>query len=87
MFTSGPAGFVDDPDEAMRLDCDGVDETDPAAVARYAAEHGLTVAYVPDGAVPRRLAGAEWLHWRERLVAYAEGEPLRPAGGRTACPG
>lgn len=81
------ASFVDDPDEAMRLGCDGLDETDPAAVARYAGEHGLEVEYVPSGAVPQRLAAVDWIFWRERLVAYAEGEAPPAPGPGTACPG
>jgi hypothetical protein len=73
---------VGDPDEAMRLDCDGVDETDRDAVARYAAEHGLDLEHVPAGGVPARLAAVDWIYWRDRLVADADGEapPARPGG-------
>ena len=81
------AMFVDDPDQTMTLDCDDLDETDPDAVARYAAEQGLSVEYVPPGDVPARLAGVEWAFWRERLVAYADAEQPPPREGGTSCPG
>lgn len=81
------AVFVEDPDEAMMLDCDDLDETDPAAVERYAGEHGLAVEYVPAGEEPASLAGVEWVYWRDRLVAYADGVAPPAPGGGSSCPG
>lgn len=81
------AVFVDDADDAMTLDCDGLDETDPDAVTRYAADRGLEVEHVPAGAAPVRLAGVEFVFWRDRLIAYAEGEPPPPVDAGTVCPG
>lgn len=81
------AVVVDDPDEARPLDCDGLDETDPDQLERYAAQHGLDLEYEPAGETPQHLAAVEWIYWRDRLVAYAEGAPApehRPGG---SCPG
>lgn len=78
---------VENPDEAMRLDCDDLDETEPAEVARYAAEHGLDLEFAPADEAPARLAAVEWIYWRDRLVAFADGTAEPPALPGGACPG
>lgn len=80
--------FVEDPDQAMVLGCDGLDETDPDAITRFAAERDLDVEFVGDGADRGRLVRVDWLFWHDRLIAFgADAAVPAPDTGGTACPG
>ncbi len=85
------AWLVEDPDEVMRLQCDGLDERDPQAVEALAAKHGLTVVYEPADAEIGALRRVDWIYWRDRLVATIaapdEELPSRDPRVNGACPG